>query len=451
MSLRDLPSVERLLQSEAVTKLASTYGRPLTLEAIRDRLDAAREAIREGEPPPKEDFLIKEAHKTLERWLAPTLQPVINATGVIVHTNLGRAPLSRKARQAMIEVADSYSTLEYNLERGVRGKREDHAEDLLIRLTGGEAAFVVNNNAAAVLLALTSLARRKEVIVSRSQLIEIGGGFRIPEIMKQSGAKLVEVGTTNRTHLRDYEATIHERTGMILRAHHSNFKIIGFTTEPALGELVDLGKRHDIPVLDDLGSGALLDTAQFGLGHEPMVQESLGAGASLVAFSGDKLLGGPQAGILIGKKALVDRLRRHPLSRAVRPDKLCLAALVATLMHYLRDDAVQEIPIWQMIAAPIDQLQTRSEAWVKRLGQGEVIPGQSTVGGGSLPEETLPTSLLALSVRYPNAFTSHLRKADPPIIARIEDDRVVLDPRTVLEEQEADLLRALGTLLSKTG
>jgi L-seryl-tRNA(Ser) seleniumtransferase len=445
VSLRDLPSVEHLLQR--ATKLAATYGRPLTLEAIRDRLDAAREAIREGEPPPKEDNLIEEAHKTLERWLAPTLQPVINATGVIIHTNLGRAPLSEKARQAMIEVADSYSTLEYNLERGARGKREDHAEDLLVRLTGGEAAFVVNNNAAAVLLALTSLARRKEVIVSRSQLIEIGGGFRIPEIMKQSGAKLVEVGTTNRTHLRDYEAAIHERTGLILRAHHSNFKIIGFTTEPTLGELVDLGKSHDIPVLDDLGSGALLDTAQFGLGHEPMVQESLGAGASLVAFSGDKLLGGPQAGILIGQKALVDRLRRHPLARAVRPDKICLAALAATLTHYLRDDAVQEIPIWQMIATPIDQLQTRSEAWAERLGQGEVIPGQSTVGGGSLPEETLPTSLLALSVRYPNAFTSHLRKADPPIIARIEDDRVVLDPRTVLEKQEEDLLKILAGLL----
>lgn len=445
VSFRDLPSVERLLQR--ATKLEAMYGRPLTLEAIRDRLDAAREAIREGEPPPEEGILIEEAHKTLELWLTPTLRPVINATGVIIHTNLGRAPLSKTARQAMIDVAGSYSTLEYNLKRGMRGKREDHAEELLTRLTGGEAAFVVNNNAAAVLLALTAMARRKEVIVSRSQLIEIGGGFRIPDIMKQSGAKLVEVGTTNRTHLRDYEAAIHERTGLILRAHHSNFKIIGFTTEPSLGELVDLGKRHDIPVLDDLGSGALLDTVQFGLGHEPMVQESMEAGASLVAFSGDKLLGGPQAGIIIGKKSFVDRLRKHPLARAVRPDKLCLAALVATLTHYLRDAAVQEIPIWQMIAAPLDQLQTRSENWAKRLGQGEVISGRSTVGGGSLPEETLPTSMLALSVKYPNAFTSHLRKADPPIIARIEDDRVVLDPRTVLVEQEEDLLRALTELL----
>lgn len=445
VSFRDLPSVERLLQR--ATKLEAMYGRPLTLEAIRDRLDAAREAIREGEPPPEEGILIEEAHKTLELWLTPTLRPVINATGVIIHTNLGRAPLSKTARQAMIDVAGSYSTLEYNLKRGVRGKREDHAEELLTRLTGGEAAFVVNNNAAAVLLALTAMARRKEVIVSRSQLIEIGGGFRIPDIMKQSGAKLVEVGTTNRTHLRDYEAAIHERTGLILRAHHSNFKIIGFTTEPSLGELVDLGKRHDIPVLDDLGSGALLDTVQFGLGHEPMVQESMEAGASLVAFSGDKLLGGPQAGIIIGKKSFVDRLRKHPLARAVRPDKLCLAALVATLTHYLRDAAVQEIPIWQMIAAPLDQLQTRSETWAKRLGQGEVISGRSTVGGGSLPEETLPTSMLALSVKYPNAFTSHLRKADPPIIARIEDDRVVLDPRTILVEQEEDLLKALTELL----
>jgi L-seryl-tRNA(Ser) seleniumtransferase len=447
VSLRDLPSVEHILQSEAVTELVATYGRRLTLEAIRDRLDAARDAIREGEPPPKEDILIEGARRILERWLTPTLKPVINATGVIIHTNLGRAPLSKAARGAMIDVAEGYSTLEYNLERGVRGKREDHIEDLLTRLTDGEAAFVVNNNAAAVLLALTSLARRKEVIVSRSQLIEIGGGFRIPEIMKQSGAKLVEVGTTNRTHLRDYETALHERTGLILRAHHSNFRIIGFTTEPTLVDLVNLGKRYDTPVLDDLGSGALLDTVQFGLGHEPTVQESLQTGASLVAFSGDKLLGGPQAGILIGKKAVVDRLRRHPLARAVRPDKLCLAALAATLMHYLKDEAVQQIPIWQMIAAPLEQLRARSEAWLERLGQGEVIPGLSTVGGGSLPEETLPTSLLALSVRYPNAFTSHLREADPPVIARIEDDRVVLDPRTVMMEQEEELLKAIEGLL----
>lgn len=447
LSLRDLPSVDRLLQSEVAAELMTIYGRPLTLQAIRDQLEAARTTIRDGDPPPDEEVLLAGVSATLEAWLAPSLRPVINATGVIIHTNLGRAPLSQAARQAMLAVAEGYSTLEYNLRRGGRGKRELHAEELLKRLTDAEAALVVNNNAAAVLLALTALARRREVIVSRSQLIEIGGGFRVPDVMKQSGAKLIEVGTTNRTHLGDYQAAIHARTGLILRAHHSNFKIIGFTTEPTLAELVALGVRYNVPVIDDLGSGALLDTAEFGLGHEPTVQESLQAGASLVAFSGDKLLGGPQAGILVGEKAIVGRLRRHPLARAVRPDKLCLAALTATLTHYLKDEALQEIPVWQMIAAPAEQLRARAEAWAARIKHGEVIPGNSTVGGGSLPEETLLTWLLALTVKHPNAFASRLRKADPPIIARIEDDRVVLDPRTVLEEQEDSLLRALEKLL----
>lgn len=447
VTFRDLPSVESLLQNETIAELITTYGRPLTIQAIRDQLETARTSIGDGDPSPNEDALLAGVSTTLEAWLAPSLRPVVNATGVIIHTNLGRAPLSQAARQAMLTVAQGYSTLEYNLKRGVRGKRELHTEELLKRLTGTEAALVVNNNAAAVLLALTALARRREVIVSRSQLIEIGGGFRVPDVMKQSGAKLIEVGTTNRTHLEDYEAAINTRTGLILRAHHSNFKIIGFTTEPTLAELVSLGERNNVPVVDDLGSGALLDTAQFGLGHEPTVQESLRAGASLVTFSGDKLLGGPQAGILVGEKAIVGRLRRHPLARAVRPDKLCLAALTATLTHYLKGEALQEIPVWQMIAVPAEHLQVRAEAWMARIDQGEVIPGNSTVGGGSLPEEILPTWLLALTVKHPNAFTSHLRKADPPIIARVEDDRVVLDPRTVLEEQEEALLEALEKLL----
>jgi L-seryl-tRNA(Ser) seleniumtransferase len=388
--------------------------------------------------------------QTLEDWLEPTLRSIINATGVILHTNLGRAPLSHAAHQAILKIAQSYSTLEYDLPRGKRGKREQHVESLLTRVTGAEAGLVVNNNAAAVLLALTGLARRKEVIVSRTQLIEIGGGFRVPDVMRQSGAKLIEVGTTNRTHLRDYEAALHDRTGLILRAHHSNFRIIGFSTEPSLLELCELGTQHNVPVVDDLGSGALIDTSQFGLGHEPMVQESLLAGASLVAFSGDKLLGGPQAGILVGEKVMIDRLRRHPLARALRPDKLCLAALGATLTHYLKDEAISQIPIWQMISTPAEQLKVQIETWIKRLKTGDLIPGQSTVGGGSLPEETLPTWLLALNVRHPNAFTSRLRQADPPIIARIEDDRVVLDPRTVLPEQEEDLLRGLETELTIT-
>ncbi|NIM93226.1 MAG: L-seryl-tRNA(Sec) selenium transferase [Anaerolineales bacterium] len=446
MSLRSLPSVDRMLQPEQVEQYIMQFGRPLTLEAIRVTLDQARISIQEGKSVPTEEALIEEVGQTLESWLAPTLRPVINATGVIIHTNLGRAPLSEEAQLAMQDIAGGYSTLEFNMKSGRRGKREQHCESLILRLTGAEAAFVVNNNAAAMLLALTALAKRKEVVISRSQLIEIGGGFRIPDVMKQSGAKLVEVGTTNRTHLHDFETALTERTALILQAHHSNFKIIGFTTEPTLEELVELGDRHTIPVLHDLGSGALLDTAQFGLGHEPTVQESLQAGASLIGFSGDKLLGGPQAGILVGRKSILDRLRKHPLARAVRPDKLCLAALSATLQHYLKDEALEKIPIWRMIAAPEEAIKDQAKRWRERLDWGEVVPGRSTVGGGSLPEETLPTWLLALAVKKPNAFAKGLREGHSPIIARIEDDRVLLDPRTVLPAQEDDLLETLSKM-----
>ncbi|MEW6568485.1 MAG: L-seryl-tRNA(Sec) selenium transferase [Chloroflexota bacterium] len=448
MSLRDLPSVERLLQSPSGSELIHRFGRPLTLQAIRQALDDARQALREGGALPDDGALFGHARRTLEGWLAPTLIPVINATGVILHTNLGRAPLSRDARQALLE-AGGFNTLEYDLERGTRGKRDVHAEGLLCRLTGAEAALVVNNNAAAVLLALTALARGKQVLISRSQLVEIGGGFRIPEVMKQSGAKLVEVGTTNRTHLQDFEAALTDRVALILRAHHSNFKIVGFTAEPGLGELVELGRGHGIPVVDDLGSGALLDTSRYGLGHEPTVQESLQAGVALVCFSGDKLLGGPQAGLIVGEKARVDRLRRHALARAVRPDKLCLAALSATLTHYLKDEAEREIPVWQMIAVSTETVRRRAETWAAALGQGDVLPGQSTVGGGSLPEETLPTFLWTLPHPSPNTLARRLRQASPPLIARVEDDRLALDPRTVLPEQEDDLLRLLGDVLSR--
>jgi L-seryl-tRNA(Ser) seleniumtransferase len=447
VSLRDLPAVEKLLQMELAARMIDSYGRPLTLDAVRAQLDIARQSVREGEAPPEPDAILEEAKRILEKWLESSLQPVINASGVILHTNLGRAPLSADARRAMETAAAEYGTLEYDLKKGKRGKRDVHCEGLLRRLTGSEAALVVNNNAAAVLLALTALARRKEVLVSRTQLIEIGGGFRVPDVMKQSGAKLVEVGTTNRTHLRDYEEALSERTTLILRAHHSNFRIVGFTTEPALAELAALGKQHDLPVVDDLGSGALLDTEDYGLGHEPTVQESLEAGAALVTFSGDKLLGGPQAGIVVGEKSLVDRLRRHPLARAVRADKLCLAALSATLNHYLKDEALQAIPVWQMIAAPVEDLKQRAGAWAKKLGHGEVLEERSTVGGGSLPEETMPTWVLALSVSRPNAFATRLRKADPPVIVRVAEDKVLFDPRTVFSEQEPALLAALQELL----
>ncbi len=445
--LRQLPSVDRLLSGPVALELIARYGRPLVLEAVRYALEQARQTIRSGGESPADGTLLAEVRSYVEAATAPTLRPAINATGVIIHTNLGRAPLSKAARAALEAVARGYSTLEYDVEAGARGSRSVHAEALLCRLTGAEAALVVNNNAGAVLLILTALAAGREVIISRGQLIEIGGGFRVPDVMRQSGARLVEVGTTNRTHLRDYEAAIGPETALILRAHHSNFKIIGFTAEPSVQELADLARRHNLPLVEDLGSGALLDTAAYGLAHEPMAQESLAAGASLVAFSGDKLLGGPQAGIIIGRRDLVDMLKRHPLARALRADKLCLAALQATLLHYLRDEAVREIPVWQMIAMPLDKLEARARRWAERLSkmgvQAEVIPGESAVGGGSLPGATLPTRLVALNVASPDGFAARLRAADPPVIARIEADRLVLDPRTVLAEDEEPLLRAV--------
>ncbi len=447
MSLRDLPSVDRLMQMEAVEGLVAAFGRSLTVEAVRESLEAARAAVRGGQVAPPAIELVSQTRARLETWLAPTLRPLINATGVIIHTNLGRAPLSQAARRAMEDVAAGYSSLEFDLPRGQRGNRDEHCERLLLRLTGAEAALVVNNNAAAVLLALTGLARRKEVLVSRTQLIEIGGGFRIPDILKQSGAKLVEVGTTNRTHLKDYRSALSERTALILLAHHSNFRIIGFAAEPELAELVELGREHEVPVLHDLGSGSLLDTRPYGLGAEPRVQDSVRAGAALTAFSGDKLLGGPQAGILVGERLVIDRLRRHPLARAVRADKLCLAALSATLVHYIREEAETHIPVWTMIAATPPDLKRRAEGWQTRLGRGEVIEGRSTVGGGSLPEETLPTWLLSFVVPHPSDFARRLRALDSPIIARIEAGRPVLDPRTVLPGEEEALLIGLAAAL----
>ncbi|HLE51946.1 MAG TPA: L-seryl-tRNA(Sec) selenium transferase, partial [Anaerolineales bacterium] len=317
-------------------------------------------------------------------------------------------------------------------------------EDLLKRLTGAEASLVVNNNASAVLLILSALARRRGVAIARSQLVEIGGGFRVPDVMKQSGARLVEVGTTNRVHLTDYQQALQEESiALFLRAHRSNFQIIGFTSEPSLSEIADLAHASDIPIVDDLGSGSLLDTARFGLGHEPMVQESLAAGADLVCFSGDKLLGGPQAGIILGRAELVAKLKKHPLARAIRADKLCLAALSATLLLYLKDEALSAVPVWRMIAEPLDQLQARAQRWVENLGLGEVIPGESTVGGGSLPGETLPSRVLTLRVDSPNRLLDRLRQFNPPIIARLQDDLIVFDPRTVLPEQENQLLIGL--------
>jgi L-seryl-tRNA(Ser) seleniumtransferase len=460
--LRSLPGVDRLLGDDKTAPLIETFGHALTVEAIREALGMARARLRDGGGElPSDGDLIDEAAAILRAWLLPTLRRVVNATGVIVHTNLGRAPLSEASIAAIQAVAGGYSTLEFDLESGKRGSRAVHAEGLLRRIIGAEAALVVNNNAAAVMLALSELAgptrdhpEGRGVIISRGQLVEIGGGFRVPDVMVQSGARLVEVGTTNRTHLRDYEEAIDENSALILRAHRSNFTMVGFTSEPALAELTALAARHGLLVGDDLGSGALYDTAQYGLAPEPTVQESLAAGADVVMFSGDKLLGGPQAGILVGKADVIARLKRHPLARAVRADKLCLAGLAATLAHYLKGEALAQVPVWRMIGASLDEVTRRAQDWADVLTEAglrcEVVAGRSAVGGGSLPGETLPSSVLTIAVDSPDEAAARLRAHEPPVIVRIDEGKLVIDPRTVLERDEGDLLAALGGLAHHT-
>ena len=446
-SLRDLPSVEQLLQK--VDHLIREFGRPLTLDALRLTLDEARTQfkVKPEAGLPSMEVILSQAESYLTVWTAPTLLPVINATGVILHTNLGRAPLSKATIAAMSEAAANYSTLEYDLEKGQRGSRLIHAESILQRLTGAEAAVVVNNNASAVLLVLSALANKKRVVISRTQLVEIGGGFRVPDVMKQSGAKLVEIGATNKVRLSDYQSALEEPIALVMRAHRSNFKIVGFTEEPELKEIADVAHQANVTVVDDLGSGALLDTAKYGFAHEPTVQESLAAGVDLLCFSGDKLLGGPQAGIILGKKVLIDKLKKHPLARAVRADKTCLAGITATLLHYLKDEAEREIPIWRMMSLTLEQLKVRAEAWREALGQGEVTKSESTVGGGSLPDECISTFALALKVKSPDKFLKKLREVRPPIIARVENDTILFDPRTVFEDEI--LLSSLKSLLSE--
>ncbi|MCC6299925.1 MAG: L-seryl-tRNA(Sec) selenium transferase [Anaerolineales bacterium] len=452
-NLRDLPSVDQLLKH--ADSLIARFGRPLTLDSLRLTLDETRARIKlalsrvegvDGETAsPSFDSILASAESHLAAWTRSSLVPVINATGVILHTNLGRAPLSESTIQAMTDAARDYSNLEFDLDTGKRGSRLIHAESVLQKLLGVESALVVNNNASAVLLALSALANKKRVVIPRSQLVEIGGGFRVPDVMKQSGAKLVEIGTTNKVRLADFKEALEEPTGLVMRAHRSNFKIVGFTEEPELAKIVELAHKSNVPVVDDLGSGALIDTAKYGLGHEPTVQESLAAGVDVVCFSGDKLLGGPQAGIIVGKKELIDRLKKHPLARAVRADKTSLAGVTATLMHYLKDEAEREIPTALMMSLTAEQVKVRAEAWRKEVGQGDVAESESTVGGGSLPEESMPTFVLSLRLKSPDKFLAKLREANPPVIARTENDAVLLDPRTVLDDDS--LLRVLKEAL----
>jgi L-seryl-tRNA(Ser) seleniumtransferase len=447
---RSLPSIDRLLRSDAVEPLLAAYPRQLVVEALREAVAASRAGATSTGPTGEE--VVASATAALEASFRPSPRPVINATGVILHTNLGRAPLSPAALEAMAACAADYSALEYDVDAGARGSRHDHVLPLLQRLTGAEAALVVNNNASAVLLALAALAAGREVVISRGQLVEIGGGFRIPDVLRQSGAHLVEVGTTNRTYVADYGAAITDATALLLRVHASNFRVLGFVHSPSLAELVRMAHDSGLLLVDDLGSGSLLPTERFGLSHEPMVQESVADGADLVCFSGDKLLGGPQAGILVGRQATIAQLRRHPLTRALRPDKATLAGLHGTLLHYLRNEADRAIPVWRMIASPADEIQARARRLAESLATSEVAVTrtEATVGGGSLPGETLPSWALAIRSNSvsSDALGARLRARTRPIIGRIQEDRLLLDLRTVPPELDDEVLAAVAATIA---
>ena len=450
--LRNLPSVERVVSGQPLADAVESYGRARVVELTREVLGNIRRQVLAGAGAPSADEITRAVLGLIAGLAAPSPHPVINATGVIIHTNLGRAPLSQAALAAADAVGRGYSDLEIDLDTGRRGSRQAHLQSLLQRITGAEAALVVNNNAAALLLGLSALAAGREVIVTRGEAVEIGGGFRIPDVLRQSGCTLVDVGTTNRTYVRDYADAVTENTGAFLKAHASNFRVAGFTAAVAERDLVELGARTGIPVLHDLGSGALLPTERYGLAHEPTPQESIAAGVGLAFFSGDKLLGGPQAGIIVGQRELVTRLERHPLARAVRIDKMSLASLTATLTHYLTGQAEAAIPVWRMIAADPLAVRARADAWSKAIAAASgaetaVVPARSAIGGGSLPGETLPSWALSISPNgsggTPESLLSALRSQPTPVIGRIEEDTVRLDPRTVLPEQDDAVKQAI--------
>jgi L-seryl-tRNA(Ser) seleniumtransferase len=459
--LRQIPSVEKILGGDELTPLYERYSRPLVLKALQSRLEKIRKTIIETSSHGDEFIqMINPTHKDIENEIlaltSPSLKKVINATGVILHTNLGRSILSSELMNHLTTVAGSYSNLEYDVEEGKRGSRYAHVEKLLCDITGAEAAFVVNNNAAAVVLVLNTLAQDRETIVSRGELIEIGGSFRIPDILKRSGSQMVEVGTTNKTHLRDYESAISESTAVLLKVHTSNYRIVGFTNEVELSELVKLGLQRNIPVVNDLGSGSLIDFSPYGLTQEPTVQEVVKTGVDVITFSGDKLLGGPQAGVIVGKRSILESLIKNPLNRALRIDKLTLAALESTLRLYLDQASVmQKVPTLRMITMTKSEISARISRFKKILLKNlpdaitvEIEEDISQVGGGALPEQHLPTTILALhSKAVPvKECEKRLRNHTPPVIARIHKDQLRIDLRTVAEEDEEELANALCTV-----
>jgi L-seryl-tRNA(Ser) seleniumtransferase len=448
---QSLPSVDAILSDERVRSMGAEGSQAVT-DIVRQAIETARAALAEGKQPPTDDQIVESVLGLAELAFSPSLRPVINATGVIIHTNLGRAPLSDDAIEAMAGASRGYSNLEFDLDSGERGSRYVHLEPALKRLTGADAAIAVNNNASALLLALSALARDREVIISRGQAVEIGGGFRIPDVMQQSGARLREVGTTNRTYLRDYARAINDETVALMRVHASNFRVVGFTESPSIADLGRLATERDVLLLDDIGSGALIETQQFGLAPEPTVQESLAAGSDLVLFSGDKLLGGPQAGIVVGREDLIAHMRAHPLARAVRMDKSTIAGLTATLQHYLRGEALEKVPVWRMISMPLPETQRRARRIARAIGdRATVVDGRSMIGGGSLPEESLASKLVAITGAgaYLTRVARLLRTGDPPVVPRIERDTLLLDTRTVGEAEIEALISAAKTALEE--
>jgi L-seryl-tRNA(Ser) seleniumtransferase len=451
---RVIPSIDELRRRPAVRALEAAFGADATVDALRAAASEVRAAIARGDGRLGAGGAAADvesgAAARLRSAFGSSLRPVINATGVVVHTNLGRAPLAAAAIDRIAQIASGYASLEYDLARGARGRRDVHAEGLLCRLTGAEAAVVVNNNAAATMIVLAALAAGREVIVSRGELVEIGGGFRVPDVMAQSGAVLREVGTTNKTRASDYAAAIGARTALILRVHPSNFRIEGFTERPQLSDLVAVGKTFNIPVAEDLGSGLL---GSGTIGDEPAVRDTVAVGVDVCCFSGDKLLGGPQAGIIVGRRAPIDRIRAHPLMRALRADKLTYAALEATLVEYAAGRAALTVPVQRMLATTAEAVRTRAEIVARAIGalagwRTSLADGCSAVGGGSAPGVELPTWLVVVERdgTSPDALDASLRRLDPPIVARIERDRVVLDLRTVLPEQDAQLARLFASL-----
>lgn len=460
--LRQIPSVEKILESPELQSDIAKFSHPLVAAAVKQAVQEARDEVKKGKGSASLPEIIKATKDIIAESTSASLRPVINATGVVLHTNLGRSPLDQDTLSFIMETSSAYNNLEFDLKEGKRSKRGIFVERLLCALTSAEAALAVNNNAGAVLLILTALAKGNEVIVSRGELVQIGGGFRIPEILALSGATLKEVGTTNQTAVSDYEKAITSHSAMLLKVHQSNFKMVGFEKRPTISELVKLGKKRKLCVVEDLGSGVLLRTEDFELAHEPTAFEALSAGADLVCFSGDKLLGAPQAGIILGRKKYVDVLKKHPLHRALRLDKVFLAGLERVLLHYLKGEATQKIPAWKMISTPLESLKTRAEKIkkeLKKVGIEISIQGsQSTIGGGSLPGETLPTIVLSVSSASsvdravdlsPDQQAKLFREQSPPIIGRIENHKFVFDLRTVFPHQDETLIFAITDVFHK--